>query len=298
MIPYRYNIKMDLHNDWREFLRSQFEQYSFLKEEDYIDLPSDEIEVVYFNWISRVIQPAKRKVHYSKEFKCLNTINKGMEKVVKKIQLGQDLIPNQSRLLTDIHFNDNLLFDWGIQHLHLGSKVEENGFVERSNYLLYLFIREQDAYLLQIMDHSSFNKQELVRIIHRNWPELIEKYKIEDVLSIEPKLTDYGVKKFRKYQLNGAIEAEEGIYYLPIGGGLTSAGTSSDATWHILRHRKWINRAQQYVYENMDKYARKATDKLGHIPQEFNFKFVMGTDKQFYVIEENIGIEINIGKLQ
>ncbi|MEK4207155.1 hypothetical protein [Paenibacillus sp. FSL R10-2788] len=302
MIPFNFKVKMDLLSDWHVFLKSQFARYPFLKENEYKNIPLKEVSLIYFNWFTRIIQPANRKVHYSKEFKCPTTIQTRLDWVVEKIQTGQDLIPHQSRSLKKVKFNDGLYFDWGIHHLHLGNEVDDDGFVKRnktselSDHLLYVFFTEKDAYIIQVMDHSSFSKQELVGIIHKNWSEAIMQYKFGDNASLTHSLSDEDVGLLRKAGITTATEVEGNVVYGPLGGGITIAGTSGKATMHSIKYHNKIKLIEIHIYENIGYYAKCAEGNLGYSPKELSFKLIVDNENNFNVFESNSMINFKIDK--
>ncbi|WP_405168313.1 hypothetical protein [Paenibacillus sp. FSL H3-0286] len=296
MIPYNVNVKMDFLSDWREFLISQFKQFPFLKQQDYINLPLKKLSILYFNWLSRMIQPAIRKVHYSKEFSCPANLEKGLEFLTNKIRTGQDLTPHLSRKINDITYNDGLLNVWEIHHLHLGVQEERDGFVKRDGDILYALFNENDAYLIQIMDHKSFCKQELVRIIHRNWTEVIEPYKFSDNVSLTHSSSDKDVGLLRKAGINTVTVVDGNVVYGSIGGGITCAGTSGMATMLSNRYQKWITQIEIHVHENIECYAKSIEETLGYSPKELSFTLEIDNEHNFYVYEKNSLIAFDIGK--
>ncbi|OMD78255.1 hypothetical protein [Paenibacillus odorifer] len=296
MIPYNINVEMNLHQDWNGFLIAQFNQYPFVKESEYKDILSNDIGYVYFNWTNRLISPAKRKVHYSKQFKCPSKLKKGLNKLIRKIQNGDNLIPHQTRNLKKLRFNDGLFNDWGIQHLHISSEIEEDGFVKRAGDVLYVLLNDKNAYLIQIADHMSFAKQEMIKILHANWPEVIEPYRI-NALSVEPKLTDNEVGLFRKHGISAAIELEKGVIYSPIGGGITTARTSSKATMQCHKYHNWMSRIEIHIRDNISNYIPTIKEKLGYQPKLLKFKLIIDSSLNVYVIESNSKFKIDFGKL-
>jgi hypothetical protein len=51
--------------------------------------------------------------------------------------------------------------------------VLSDGFVTRDGHLLFVFIAGGCAHLLDLLDHESFDDDDLIEIIHENWPEMI-----------------------------------------------------------------------------------------------------------------------------
>jgi hypothetical protein len=295
MIPYNFNVQMDLLSDWRNFLVMQFRRFPFLKECDYVNLPLDKLSIFYFNWLNRLIQPSKRKVHYSKEFICPPNEQDGLFKLEQKIIAGENLIPHLTRTIKDIRYNDLLLNDWGIHHLHLSSKVEADGFVKRNEYILYALFNKNDAYLIQIMDHKSFSKQELLRILHKNWPESISKYRAIDLKPSSTIITDEDIQQYRKSGLMVLVEVE-GVVYFPMGGGLSAARTNVIAGRDSDIYIDWLRRIEKHILKNIHEYLGDVVQKLGYHPKVMIFKLMVNSDDNFFVLEKNSLVSFDIGK--
>lgn len=54
---------------------------------------------------------------------------------------------------------------------------EPNGFVNRTGPVLFARFDEQNAYLINVWSHGNWTNQDMIRIIHNNWPESIEDLK-------------------------------------------------------------------------------------------------------------------------
>ncbi len=72
---------------------------------------------------------------------------------------------------------DAMLNHWGIRHLHLSlaSTVGTNGFVKRSDYLLFFLVSNEDIYWLHIGRHDApatekWLKVDLLEVMQSNWP--------------------------------------------------------------------------------------------------------------------------------
>ena len=82
--------------------------------------------------------------------------------IVRAIEAGEDLTPRLSRGVKTayepkpmrdkrLHRRrdlDLLIADWGVHHLHLGTTVCADGFVERGDDLLFAAFGDDTAYLL------------------------------------------------------------------------------------------------------------------------------------------------------
>ena len=189
------NIINEIEKDYLQFCKKKL---IFLFP-DYIpkseDSPMYDIERYSFRRIRR----KKRRLFISKS---LNNIPSGLknafDKICKDILEGNDLLRYQSRFLKDYDFNDKMLADWGVQHFHLSTKVEHDGYVKRTNELLFLRITNDEAYLIGIFNHGEWEKIDIVEILHSEWPESIKHFKMNRIQSIKNKPTSSDIKLLRK----------------------------------------------------------------------------------------------------
>ena len=85
---------------------------------------------------------------------------------------------------------DGLLWCYGMHHIHLGSEMEADGFVKRSDHLLFAIVAPEDAYFVDVRPHPpkggiEWSSQHLLRIVHTHWPELIEANVLHGVYSTQ-----------------------------------------------------------------------------------------------------------------
>ncbi|ASR46347.1 hypothetical protein B4V02_06480 [Paenibacillus kribbensis] len=289
--PFNFKLTLDFHGDWIKFIKFELGQLPILQEKDYINIPQNKLDYYYFNWLKRAIRPKPRNVHISKELDCHTRLQEGLDLIIEKIEKGEELIPHLSRKIKDINYSDQLLNDWGIHHLHLGTLIEEDGFVQRNSrvshlykFLLYARFNEENAYLIVVMDHKSFSNQRLVQIIHYNWPETIKQFKVDEAFTLDDPISNEFVKELRKIGGTYFIEAEKGAVYTPIGGGYSIGGTSLSAlTAGDYYHHKVTNLEKQ-VKENMFFYLGAIREKIGRNPKQVHFKLYIEKDN-FYIYE-------------
>ena len=126
---------------------------------------------------------------------------------------------------------DGMLWDFGIHHFHLCRQLDDSGrFVKRSDYLLFAIITDHAAYFVDVKRHHDpeglgWVRQDLLRIVHSNWPALIECHELPGVTG--GRLTDQELQFLRKRNLNHATEIV-GKATWPIGWGVMANGSS---TW-------------------------------------------------------------------
>ncbi len=147
-------------------------------------LPLPQLLLVYLNWRRRLIRPVPRHVHVSQELQARRLTGRRarvVAEILRALKNGGDLTHRLSESIVRDGYShrsssktrdkDWLLTDWGIHHLHLGSArsgVKE--FCRRTKALLFVAIRPEDAYVIDLLDHSTFDDVRLIEIVVRNWP--------------------------------------------------------------------------------------------------------------------------------
>lgn len=137
--------------------------------------------------------------------------------------------------------------DWGVQHLHLGNKIESDGFVSRTNELLFIRFTHETAYVLGIFEHNEWSTLDILETIHKNWPESIEHFKVEGIIDISSCPDEDAIKKFRRIWLNSAIKLKDGTVYMGPGGGITTAGTPVEVTHNVLHLKRVFDHAYNHI---------------------------------------------------
>ena len=235
---------MDFRADLVNIVKQQFDGHSIRYKSDG--------DAGYFasgcyEMLIRRIEPTPRRVHFSDELhgslgKLARETNaeqreKALEAWRTVFFIRHLLVKGQNvtRFLSEkaaqnLTFSDGLLWDFGMYHFHLNRKLDasESGFVERSDYLLFAVITQEDAFFVDVRlhrdpEHLGWVRQDLLRIVHSNWPELTESKVLRGVEG--DVLTDREIKALRKKNLNHVVQLGNNAI-APIGGGMTPAGSS------------------------------------------------------------------------
>lgn len=209
-------LQVDFVGDWIDSLRqSLFDEWGY----SISKITDDEIPQLYFNAVNKRPQAKARNVIVSDIFSCPTRLEKGWELLRGRVEIGEDLTPNLSKLVNKIRYKDLMLSDWGIHHFHLGDKME-GSFVNRDNSLLFALLKGDYFYVIGIYDHSSWLDRDIIEVIHRNWPKAIEDKIIQGVQESKD-LSEEQQYKFRKCSINLPITVNDGTTYYFMGGGLT-----------------------------------------------------------------------------
>jgi len=214
-------------------------------------LPLNSLLIRWFNWRDRFVMIRPRRVHISKE---LGSSHQAVEhrvplRVIRsEVTNGDDLSLRLSRRIrypvsskaasaalgsrVDL---DLLLADWGIHHLHL-SPTNDGA---RTGELLFSILRPDDAYFISIGDHNSWNDEELIRIVVRNWPSANLVLGSYTGVSTRVPPSSLERKALRRVGMGLPVDVDGSLY---IARGLTLGGVAIDVTrksnkiMHGLRH--------------------------------------------------------------
>lgn len=157
-----------------------------------------------------------------------------------------------------------VLNDWGIFHFHLGHEIESDGYAERTGPVLFGFITHDSFHEINIYNHGNWSNTDLIEIVHRNWPHLLEKFRLDDVVQMAYTPSSTTVKEFRKNQINSFIQVADGTVYSQPGSGYATDGTAVDVSVATIRYKKFMDHLQKSVIENLADEIENVLEELGH----------------------------------
>lgn len=197
---------------------------------------SVDVMLSYFNLEIKTISPIKRTVLLSEEIQCPPHLIDRFENMKIMIEQGEDLSGFLSRLAGKPNKYDPLLYDWGIHHLHFydfktSSKTEK----KRSSELLFIFLQNKTAYLIDIKDHNAFCDVDLLNIIDSNWPHLTDRLCIGYSDSVDNGTPKEGINKLRISGVNSTftLKNRKILMSMMLGGGIATSGDSSLASMRV-----------------------------------------------------------------
>ena len=170
---------------------------------------------------------------------------------------------------------DGALWNLGMHHFHLSTKVEESNFVKRSSFLLFAIITRENAYFVDVRSHGEpllWVRRDLLEIVNSNWPELIEMKRLRGVSGTS--LTDEQRQELRRKNIIHA-EALGDKYITPIGGGTTMDGSSLLCRWFAMKLLHELDQHQRYFDSQLEE-VRSGLDANGiRVSGEMDFELVL-----------------------
>ena len=268
--------------DLANTIKRQFDQHGVRYDNnmDVCDLASGCLEV-----LNRRLIPTPRKVSFSEELhdslgRLIRDVDatqrgKALEAWRATFFLRHLLVNGQNvngflsrwiNFATGPKSRDGLLWDFGMHHFHLSQKFDADGFVkrERPDYLLFAIITEENAYFVDVRPHPNrrdlgWVRQNLLNIVHCNWPELIEPYILRGVKGTV--LTNEEKAELRRKNCNHAPDIG-GNAIAPLGGGTMADGSSTVCRWWALKLLHEIRRHQDY-FDTQPSDLRSALEDKG-----------------------------------
>jgi len=287
-----YNIEVNLYQGWVSHLRDELTQFGY----NLGGYGEHEIVITYLNLLRRLVQPIPRTVCKSREFQCPAEFEPALKVIEGDIAAGKDLSPYLSRRLRNQDYNDPLLNDWGIHHLHLSTKVESDGFVERTGPLLFCRFDGPSAYFINVLPHGSWTDSDMVRVLHKNWPESIQQFRAQGVLGLARQVTDQDRKILRAGNVNSMVEVERGVVYVPLGWGMATSGVSTEVVRQAHYCESRLGDLQATLIRDIDEIAEAAAVQGLNLPENLKFNIhVKGP--RISVIEPNCGLRVYLGDL-
>lgn len=276
-------VEMNLWNDYIALLRNDLNNSGFST----AAMSDEEVFIGFFNWQKRKVRVAKRGIHKSKQFVCPAEFRGVLGRISKRIAAGKDVTPYLSKDIRKLGCQDMMLNDWGIHHLHLGDKIDKRGFIARTDALLFVKFTAHAAYFVNIYQHGDWNSQDIVQVIHSNWPKLIVRHRIH-VDGLSHIASNEDIKALRKAHINTLLQLKDGTVYAPIGGGYASDGTSNDIALGLVQTRRRLRTAENEIRKDINQNpARFAGTVTMRFRGEFNgvsFRAIDETNRFAYKI--------------
>jgi hypothetical protein len=197
----------------------------------------DQIVLAYFNRQARNVTATSRVVHQPTGFSIPSKFE-GYEDAIaaikNEIETGVDITPRMSRKVQRWDYVDGMLADFGIQHLHLGTTLDADGFYAQGAPLLYVRFHEANAYFLVVAGHGEWANVDLIEIIHANWPASIEHCRMQRARSASGNVSDQDRMTARLNGIDVLIKMKDGTIYMSPGGGFSTSGDSTVASRQVL----------------------------------------------------------------
>lgn len=249
-------LKSNFVGDWISILKDILENHWGY---DTTGVSEDHLPYVYFNAEKRRPDQRPRKVVLSDTFMCPENLKAGWDRLKGLIETGQDITPNLSALVKQLHNKDSMLNDWGVHHFHLGKNIKGE-FVERTGPLLFALITKENFYAIGVYQHGAWADAEIVEIIHRNWPDEVAQYQIKGII-LAAEVTEQQRLTLRAKNTNSLITVSDGTVYAPLGGGVVGAGDNIQSIIRADRQKTTLEYLEKYLESQLINIRDKLVER-------------------------------------
>jgi hypothetical protein len=172
--------------------------------------------------------------------------------------------------------------------------MKPDGFVERTEGLLFATFRSQDAYLIDIMHHGDWTREHVLEVMIKEWPEAGLVQELKEVVDLSERMTEAKRKLLRNNAINAPFEFA-GKFYGPVKG-LTSAGTSVPITMEVNRVVRAIRLFRKELEKDPD-YISKTLVLHGLTPPaKPDLHFVFFEEGGYGVVEVQTGVRFRLSR--
>lgn len=281
-------FECDFVRDWVELLRKRLVSMGY---QPSANATAEQISLSFFNVVHRLIEPRPRRVLQAKELRCPRKNLRGFESLLEKIEKGVDLRPHLSTRLMKPRYNDAMLNDWGISHLHLGKRLNAKGFVTRTGPVLYARFEPDTAYLIVVQKHGAWSSQKLIDVLHDNWPEIAARRQIRGVTP-DTNLSDEQREKLRRAGVM-TLSAVNGMA-VALGGGYSTSGLSTRVLFESDRLFDLIKKAEQAVQKCAHEIEAGAAAQGLTLPETVELRLKIGTEGVIYGVCDVAGRSLTV----
>jgi len=275
------DFKSDLLIMAREYLEKQWGP-------EQID--NDRVLVLYFDSLRRRPAVRKRRILEADDFYCPPELAPGWELLRTKVVNGDDIGPHLSRDHASLTNLDGLLNEWGVHHLHLGTKPYpiDPSYIDRTPPLLFALITDEDFYAINIYLHGAWESMSVIESLHRNWPQVISRSRIKGIQG--EALTKKERKVLRNSSIQTASTVSDGTVYMAIGGGVASSGVSVDAVRRADSALEEMERLQVFVQDRLDGFLVHLRPRGYTDEQNIRAKLIGIKQQKYQVLFPDYGV--------
>lgn len=229
-----------LRNKNEEMLRQLQKETSNIpnrSDERSLEIETQDLLDLYLNYYFRRIPVKKYNVKVSKEIENLvdNDCKSTIANIKNDLEKGKDINARVSRGILKFESNDKMLNRWGLYHLHLGNKMEKDGFIQRTGKLLIIYVNKYKniVYFLAVAPGhgksypDTFIDSEYLKTLVENWKEVREELECESITGIGPEMKDEDMKKIlERSNINLCVVKSGNVLITPPGLGIAMDGNS------------------------------------------------------------------------
>lgn len=284
----KYPIQADFWHDLNEIAEAM------LDDEGYKNIDSSKAVQQLINARYRCLVAKHRDIEQSDVFVCPSECIDALNLIKSKVVSGDNLTPFMTRSMKNASFKDGLLNVEHIYHFHLSTQIDKDGFMKRSGHLLMAYVDDDRFYMITIYKHNEqpFENQELINIIHRNWPELADKRKADGVIGLSYNVDDASYRLFRKANVN-MLHENNGRVYGSLGDTVALDGTPLFVLDEEAVLKNMCSEIKYTMYSQDAQLHDLISSESGKSVAKMHFRLIELGAGICRVLEENTGIIVN-----
>ena len=244
-------LKANFVADWVAYLRQDLVGTQCWPASEIAALTDSDVPLHYFDAQRRRVALAPRTIRLADDFICPPEQDAGWKALQEKIVKGEDINPHLSTRHASLFNSDGLLSEWSVHHFHLGTTPHPRhaGFVSRTGPLVYALVTDQAFCAINVYTHQSFEDSNILESIHRNWPELISRYRAKGVTG--GVWTQEQRRAIRSKHANVLTRTKDGTVYMTIGIATSAAGIS----FEVIKQADFFQDQIRAFQDNFEKHS-------------------------------------------
>jgi hypothetical protein len=269
--------------------------------------------ISYGSWRARFVPATPRQVHESRELQQhprRGQYEPALRRILDEVNAGEDLTPRLSGRVHTAHLpesasrgrprheredRDLLLADWGLHHLHLGSRWRKGRYT-RTDDVLIAYFTATDAYLVDIANHAeNWAAVRLLEIIVCNWPQIAEGWRSRGATGLSQQFSDEERLALRNAGVTVLVEVD-GAVYCPVPAGQCLAGTPLAVARHVNEVMHQLNTIDGWFLEQPEWLQEHVAAKGHRLPPDAVWAPRVH-DGRYGLVEGKSGIFVPLGKL-
>lgn len=261
------HLKMDLMKDYSVLLRQRMVAEGYPGPAIETD---EETFTRYLNLLNRSIEARRRMTKKAGGFTCPPDLQAGLDALIKLSEEGGNLRPYQSTSMEQDQYDDGMLNDWGLHHFHLGTAPHPTmpGYMGRTGPLLYAVVTREVLYCIAILQHKQWSNQQLLEVMHRDFPELTKAATFKGS-NLKPHAlavtyTDSEVQQLRNNGINVITQRPDGSIMMGPGGGVNLKRKRGKKGAKVMKANIDVRKELRDAENALNEQARKASVPHGH----------------------------------
>lgn len=220
----------------------------------------------------------------------------GLNPLINILEQGQDISPYLSKQVDNISVIDGMFNEWGVLHLHLGNRPDarDEQFIARTGPLLFLYLMEDDAYLINVYEHGDWTDKSIFQTMQNNWPELLKPFVLNGVIRLSHEYTEEQPAALRTAGISVVHKLEDingdSMVIAPPGLGIT---TSRDAIQDVRTYHgqiRELRKIEESVHDNLGLFQNAVE---GNLPDPLRLELVQ-ENNTWSIVEPATGVKFDL----